>query len=59
MYSPKVATPKTISAVVFLPKVRNVSIQIIGNKNKFITGTNKKKIHQVGRLIIFINTIPL
>ena len=48
-----------MSKVDFLPKVLNVSIQIIGNKNKLITGIKSSKIQYFGRLIICINTIPL
>ena len=36
-----------------------VSIQITGNINKLTTGINSKRIHHLGRLIIFIKTIPL
>ena len=43
----------------FLPKVLNVSTQTTGNIIKLIIGMKSNKVHHVGRLIIFINTIEL
>ena len=48
-----------MSAVVFFPNVRSVSIQITGKINKLITGKNTKNIHHFGRFMICIKTIPL
>ena len=44
-----------VSFILFLPKLRIVSIHITPNKIRFIVGINKRIIHQVGLLIIFIN----
>ena len=59
MYNPKVAIPKKVSSCEFFPKLRKVSTQITGNMIKLIIGTNNKKVHHQGRLIIFIKITAL
>ena len=55
---PRVTTLEPYQQLIFA-KVLKVSIQIIGNKNKLITGIKSNKIQYFGRLMICINTIPL
>jgi hypothetical protein len=48
-----------VSAKEFLPKLRDVSTQSMGNISKLMTGMNRRMTHHEGLLIILVRMIAL